>query len=454
MTINWQQLKVTLKYPQVFSDPWTYIGNTPGDTQIAVQGSGAAFNSQVSPWYGTDGNTYANSGWAYNPYWGGNGCMVATGGGHGDYGGNDVFIFDLNTYQWIRASTPSPEIYPPGSAQQNDCLNWGTASFPLHPFDSANGELADKTPIATHTWSSLQCIPSVGGGGPGRLVEWACLSPCWSGASTNFIGVPTHIFDLARINWQGGQNGWLDAGGNPMRSTNSPPRRGLDGAAAEICCYDASTNRIWGAIRGTGSLLSYLDLNTMTHMGINGQPIGAGGTTVSLPDAGYNATCARVPVTIGSTKMMLIAYGDYGTTADKPFMLTAVTIGAASPQQYTLDLIGDIPPPGRNRGYGFDWDFANNRGYMYVGNCNYSTNSDNTPSPLAIMDTIWQITPPSAYPLTWSWRMRKITLPTPFPIGKSDGTLTNWRYIPGLNKFVLFTTKTNKVILWTPPTGL
>jgi hypothetical protein len=68
--------------------------------------------------------------------------LVVTGGGHADYGGNEVYEFFLSTMRWVRATEPSP----------------------LRPTDGqGHFEVADGSgaPVSSHTYDGLQYLPNV-----------------------------------------------------------------------------------------------------------------------------------------------------------------------------------------------------------------------------------------------------------------------------------------------------
>jgi hypothetical protein len=63
--------------------------------------------------------------------------LVVWGGGHGDYAGNEVYVFDLDTLRWSRLNDPSTDI---GGVE-------------------ASGYYPDGLPRARHTYNSLGYLP-------------------------------------------------------------------------------------------------------------------------------------------------------------------------------------------------------------------------------------------------------------------------------------------------------
>jgi hypothetical protein len=63
--------------------------------------------------------------------------LIVWGGGHGDYAGNEIYVFDLNSLKWVRLNDPSP--------------------VPGDQFDS--GYYPDGGPVSRHTYNYLQYLP-------------------------------------------------------------------------------------------------------------------------------------------------------------------------------------------------------------------------------------------------------------------------------------------------------
>jgi hypothetical protein len=114
-----------------------YKGNGPWDT-----GSGQA--PTCTAW----------NGGAFSDEFGTLGALVQLGGGDGDYWGNEVNVFPLDTLAWIRIHDPSPR-----------CANTAT-------FDKVHGEFDDGQPAVGHTYGALGMLPSSLGGGPkGSVIQ-------------------------------------------------------------------------------------------------------------------------------------------------------------------------------------------------------------------------------------------------------------------------------------------
>jgi hypothetical protein len=120
---------------------------------------------------GCDGVT-AYSGGIFDPL--ANRLLIA-GGGHNDWGGNEVYALDLNTATLSRLNVPS---YP----VRDGCVSGN------------NGTNADGKPVARHTYNHLAFLPEVGASGTLFLYGgswWQCGG----------LGQDTWTFDLAGLTW-------------------------------------------------------------------------------------------------------------------------------------------------------------------------------------------------------------------------------------------------------------
>jgi hypothetical protein len=152
-------------------------------------------------WSGTVGQrgVFAYSGGAYARDCGPYGAYVMTGGGHGDYHGNEVYLFALHERKWRRLSEPYPsnglgrgrERGAPAAARAELQRYWPT-------FDPLYGDYDGATPEQMHTYDFIDVLPADAGGGPQgsliRLIGTAC-----GRAAYNFRG--THVCDLASGRW-------------------------------------------------------------------------------------------------------------------------------------------------------------------------------------------------------------------------------------------------------------
>lgn len=103
--------------------------------------------------------------------------LIVWGGGHTDYSGNEIYVFDLATLKWSRITDPSP--FPPGDGDNRD-------DKVQHP---------DGAPISRHSYNYIAYIPDpvdrffVGGG-----------AGIWS--SGQFEDTNTYLFDFDNLEWE------------------------------------------------------------------------------------------------------------------------------------------------------------------------------------------------------------------------------------------------------------
>jgi hypothetical protein len=126
--------------------------------------------------YGTTGYPAIMSAWSGAAYDTTAARLLVFGGGHGDYAGNEVYAFDIETLVWTRLTDPSPNsvITPPPSQP------WGET-------------YTDNLPRSRHSYDGLQYIPNAnalwvyggslysGSGGMGKFAwELDLLSLQWT----------------------------------------------------------------------------------------------------------------------------------------------------------------------------------------------------------------------------------------------------------------------------------
>jgi hypothetical protein len=99
--------------------------------------------------------------------------LIVWGGGHADYAGNEVYVFDMNTLKWTRLNEPS--------------------SFGGDPNNTSNIRVhGDGAPVSRHTYIALQYIPQIDRfyvGSAGALWRVAHGDP------------GTYLFDFDTLRW-------------------------------------------------------------------------------------------------------------------------------------------------------------------------------------------------------------------------------------------------------------
>ncbi|HNP37823.1 MAG TPA: hypothetical protein PKK10_18425, partial [Woeseiaceae bacterium] len=128
--------------------------------------------------------------------------LIVWGGGHCDYAGNEIYVFDIETSVWTRLTEPSTQIVE------------GVSHYP------------DGLPSSRHTYDSLSFVPETG--------EFVSIASGGYFCETNGnYERATDIFNFALNRWERGAN-FPDIGG----STGS------------VSAYDPVTGHIW--LHGTG----------------------------------------------------------------------------------------------------------------------------------------------------------------------------------------------------------
>ncbi|MHC4576246.1 MAG: Ig-like domain-containing protein, partial [Planctomycetota bacterium] len=103
--------------------------------------------------------------------------LIVWGGGHGDYSGNEVYVFDMNTLKWSRITDPS--AFPPGDPNNvNDEV--------VHP---------DGRPISRHTNNYINYLPP-------PIDRFYCGGGAGIWKSGQFEDDNTYLFDFDTLEWE------------------------------------------------------------------------------------------------------------------------------------------------------------------------------------------------------------------------------------------------------------
>jgi len=100
--------------------------------------------------------------------------LIVWGGGHRDYGGNEIYGFDIASLTWQRIWGPSPNIPDTSSAPCVDTYD-------------------DGNPASRHTYDGIEFIPTVN-----RFFTAAGSVYCSAGGGTN----TTWMFDFTALAWE------------------------------------------------------------------------------------------------------------------------------------------------------------------------------------------------------------------------------------------------------------
>ncbi|MFV2055001.1 MAG: choice-of-anchor U domain-containing protein [Thiohalomonadales bacterium] len=102
--------------------------------------------------------------------------LIVWGGGHGDYAGNEVYVFDMTTLKWIRLNDPSSLV---GFCGGETCS----------PGDHI---MPDGSPTSRHTYNGLQYLPN-------QDLFFAQGGSLWENGFTSDL---TWTFNFTNLTWQ------------------------------------------------------------------------------------------------------------------------------------------------------------------------------------------------------------------------------------------------------------
>jgi len=151
----------------------------PGEWYEVPNSNMAHLTPQPPPGGHTSRSAAIMSAWSGGAYDTKRERLIIFGGGHADYGGNELYSFDVKTLSWQRLTNPSPTTLFCGQ------LNKASGQIDLR----WNG---DGTPVSRHTYDGIQYIPYLD-----RL--WVQGGSPWcTGDSDN----QTWLFDFDQLKWE------------------------------------------------------------------------------------------------------------------------------------------------------------------------------------------------------------------------------------------------------------
>jgi hypothetical protein len=98
---------------------------------------------------------------------------IVFGGGHADYGGNEIYAFDIHTLRWSRIWGPSLDIPPESTTPCKEAYS-------------------DGNPASRHTYDGLEYLPNVD-------KFWIHGGSLWCATGGSSVG--TWLFDFTRLKW-------------------------------------------------------------------------------------------------------------------------------------------------------------------------------------------------------------------------------------------------------------
>lgn len=107
--------------------------------------------------------------------------LIVWGGGHADYAGNEVYIFDLNSLTWTRFNDPT---YTVSANVGDEAIGY---------YRDVNGNIDYQQPRARHTYNSLEYYPS-----QNKFLAFGATGIWQSGQVTNGV---VNALDLSTKTW-------------------------------------------------------------------------------------------------------------------------------------------------------------------------------------------------------------------------------------------------------------
>ena len=165
---------------------------------------------------GSDGQAHVMGAWNSGAYDTKRDRLIIWGGGHNNYGGNEIYTFDIATLSWARITEPSI-VLPQDRA---DCFPAGVAG--CSGGSNATGYYSDGKPASRHTANALAYAANVD--------QFFSLALGSSFGSTGRQGFDVDSFNFDTGTWK---SDWQKSPGNPY------------GAAGTIAAYNPVTGKIW-----------------------------------------------------------------------------------------------------------------------------------------------------------------------------------------------------------------
>lgn len=290
---------------------WTTISrNTLADVDPAADPELNPNHPKGAPWRGSTGQASVIDAWnggAYAPDLGTYGSLLLYGGGHGNYYGNEVYAFDLESGRWSRLSDP----YVASTDKLVERYEQG--AFP------------DGSPLPPHTYDYVEYDP-----GTRRLLVLRGLQQLRVPGNAVSSGSP-HAFDLASRHWLRGAS------------------HGAPVISGGFSAYDPVKRVHWTASPGKASAgLRWFDAAPRNPDGTIGR---------------WSERIADVPLAADSVAAIdperrLLVYTRFRKGAD----LFAVDLAVAKPRAFKIAHGGDSPA--LESAHGWEWSPAR-KSFLY-----------------------------------------------------------------------------------------
>lgn len=188
----------------------------------------------------------AASGMVFCEWRGKAGSLVAFGGGHNDYCGNDVYEFDLYAQTWAQLKPPHWPLF-------KDSGGYHAATEGEHWADATCTTTLESEPCTGHNYGVPEALPP-DATFPQGAVLMGCIPVMTVPGQRG--GMRSHVFDLATKQWA-------------RYSTNLVPTAFEFGGS----CIDKTRNRYVMPLQG---YMGYLDLTTRAWTKSNNSPFATG----------------------------------------------------------------------------------------------------------------------------------------------------------------------------------
>lgn len=342
------------------------------------------YRTPAGPGSGSGADYFAN--WTSGCYAkddGALGSLVFCSGGDGDYWGNEVYKFSLDTRTWSRECARSSGL----SGERIDAnfdYKWGEHRSP--------GGTPPPQPGVPHDYDQVEYLPPHLGGGPRGSFMFCTRTVVYRVAA---FGHP-HVFDLGARRWR--------------RGSAAPGIVAFEGQNdAPSWCFDSSRNRYWGIMGGEDgkfiSRLHYLDFDAKPGMAKSGH--------VDIP---RHLTPRHLPFSRHWPTADLMLIGGWNR-AGTGFDLRACPLATPSAGFASLALTGDAIPLGR---YGFT--YCDDLDCFFVRMA------------AGHRQRLWKIAPPASRPFDQPWVVTEITMrgETVAAKGNPQGMWKRFTYVPPL----------------------
>ncbi|HEC19904.1 MAG TPA: hypothetical protein ENI97_11250, partial [Gammaproteobacteria bacterium] len=150
--------------------------------------------------------------------------LIVWGGGHGDYWGNEVYVFDINTLAWDRLNDP----YWPAKE-----FGWGVGES-IH---------ADGSPASRHTYDGLEYLPN-------QDRFWIMGGSRWRDGNGDQV---TALFNFNSLSWERKADAPITANIGVATAYDPVSQQILLHAAGVLAKYDPASGS-WSRLRQDGAI--------------------------------------------------------------------------------------------------------------------------------------------------------------------------------------------------------